>query len=925
MALGDGAVEVTTARLDEFVFSEKEPLRRLDEYEIDFDDARDFFTGRWQDIVTTATDRLTVSDHQTASKYHDWQDLASEIAVKLAETPSNSFVKRHMIKIQPLPHVLTTFTRKFSNIMIPSIVDFELLWGLIYLNLKLSYGLEETIKRTTDLLHSIRRLVELFTRCLDVCDKQSEAEARIAAIDFLDPLLYALTDSIDYLHGPSESNRGSWPDLKDSISAQLRTMDSTVKHLNEITINTRVNLDLQVKNMSQRYALTAEPDEPGTFPNKILPFQLNQNFYGRKDELEKIYEHLKPKNDKSYRTYTIYGRRGVGKTEIALQFAYSNPAGYDAVFWVQCETSVAIRQSFTDIAVALELPGAQKDGHHEENLMAVKEWLKRTKRRWLLIFDNAENALILKAYWPTQGTSGAILLTSRKYYNFQNMGRKGDTVKPFDSKQSWELLLQLLGPEWQRQDREMKIPQSEITAAKAMLAMLEGLALAIQQAANLIRDDNIGGPTISRTFEVFKERIRTLPERYSSARSSAERALDALWDMNFSLLSKNAKVLLGVFAWLPPDKIPVELFLPTVQSILDGPLEFCKQDAKHIDENNRVALADVIDPSPQLLKAIEELLEKSLVKRDGRNLSVHRVVQEATTYGDLNDLQTSFDATTRLVHYRFPKTEMDGSLFLEWSICQEYIPHGVNLSKRFTEHTRAGALKGSVTLVELMSNCAWYLHELGDYEVSGQVLDTAVSACENRDSLLYAELRSTAGSRFYDLNKLGVCRKAWDEALAIRKSFLPQNNPSVAAIQNNLGNVELATGNPEDALRCFNLAIPIWKAGGDKTATHLALSYLCVGRVYMFQGKLTEALRMTSQSDTLFMRTTGGDRGFMANVHYAYGNIHFRQKNWAYALRDYESCLKIGLASMPIHPITAAAYFSIAGVELQQKNIENAK
>lgn len=155
------------------------------------------------------------------------------------------------------------------------------------------------------------------------------------------------------------------------------------------------------------------------------------------------------------------------------------------------------------------------------------------------------------------------------------------------------------------------------------------------------------------------------------------------------------------------DKIPVELFLPTVQSILNGPLEFCKQDAKHIDENNRVALADLIDPSPQLSKAIEELLEKSLVKRDGRNLSVHRVVQEATTYGDLNDLQTSFDATTRLVHFRFPKTEMDGSLFSEWSICQEYIPHGVNLSKRFTEHTRAGALKGSVTLVELMSNCAW--------------------------------------------------------------------------------------------------------------------------------------------------------------------------------------------------------------------------
>jgi hypothetical protein len=132
------------------------------------------------------------------------------------------------------------------------------------------------------------------------------------------------------------------------------------------------------------------------------------------------------------------------------------------------------------------------------------------------------------------------------------MGRRGDTVKPFDTKQSWELLLQLLGPEWQRLDREGKITQSELTAAKAMLAMLEGLALAIQQAANLIKDDNVGGPTISKTFEWFKERIRTLPERYSSPRSSAERALDALWDMSFSLLSKNAKVLLGILAWLPP-------------------------------------------------------------------------------------------------------------------------------------------------------------------------------------------------------------------------------------------------------------------------------------------------------------------------------------------------------------------------------------
>ncbi len=330
----------------------------------------------------------------------------------------------------------------------------------------------------------------------------------------------------------------------------------------------------------------------------------------------------------------------------------------------------------------------------------------------------------MKAYWPTQGTSGAILLTSRKYYNFQNIDRRGDTVKPFDSKQSWELLLQLLGPEWQLAVREGEIPQSEISAAKSLLEMLEGLPLAIQEAANLIKDDKIGGPTISKTFEIFKERIRTLPERYSSPRSSTERALDALWDMSFSLLSKNAGALLGILAWLSrglfetpnllcrcakvlKDQISLVLFLPTMQSILDGPLEFCKQDAQNVDAYGRIPLGDVIDPSPQLLNAIEELRSLSFIRVDGRNLSTHRVIQEAATYGDLVDLQTSFDAAVRLVHYRFPKTEMDGSLFTQWSIFQEHIPHGLNLSRKFVAQTRAGALKGSVTFIELMSNCAW--------------------------------------------------------------------------------------------------------------------------------------------------------------------------------------------------------------------------
>jgi predicted ATP-dependent serine protease len=158
-------------------------------------------------------------------------------------------------------------------------------------------------------------------------------------------------------------------------------LDMTVKHVNEIASYSKVNLERQIKNMSLRHALTPESEEPGVFPNKILPFRQNPRFYGRKNELDKIVKYLSPKDDLSFRTYTIYGRRGVGKTEVALQFAHTNPAQYDAVFWIQCETSVAIRQSFTNVAVALNLPLADRDGHHEENNLHVQNWLKKTSKK----------------------------------------------------------------------------------------------------------------------------------------------------------------------------------------------------------------------------------------------------------------------------------------------------------------------------------------------------------------------------------------------------------------------------------------------------------------------------------------------------------------------------------------------------------------
>lgn len=158
----------------------------------------------------------------------------------------------------------------------------------------------------------------------------------------------------------------------------------------------------------------------------------------------------------------------------------------------------------------------------------------------------------MKGYWPI-GAKGAILITSRKYYNFtKDMQRKGDTVKPFNEQESFDLLMLLLGERCQRLYEQRMLRQSEIIAAKMLLKRIGGLPLAIQQAAILINNPEIGGSSIAAALKLFNSNAQRLPERPERERSEMIHALDTLWNMNFSILRPNARNLLSVLAMLSP-------------------------------------------------------------------------------------------------------------------------------------------------------------------------------------------------------------------------------------------------------------------------------------------------------------------------------------------------------------------------------------
>lgn len=111
-----------------------------------------------------------------------------------------------------------------------------------------------------------------------------------------------------------------------------------------------------------------------------LPTKIYSSFFNRVDIFEKIDQVFGRKGSiTSFRSVALFGLGGVGKSSIAARYIERKfeEKEYDAMFWVYGETRASLRQSFTDIALRLKLPGAQPN-LQDENLIQVQNWFQTT-------------------------------------------------------------------------------------------------------------------------------------------------------------------------------------------------------------------------------------------------------------------------------------------------------------------------------------------------------------------------------------------------------------------------------------------------------------------------------------------------------------------------------------------------------------------
>src|SRR5258708_14493004 len=345
-------------------------------------------------------------------------------------------------------------------------------------------------------------------------------------------------------------------------------------------------------------------------PHWQVPFQRNPLFTGREEILETLHTRLHTEQVVARtQSYALHGLGGIGKTQVALEYAYRHALDYSAVFWIGAETIESIRYSLVRIAEVVQLPdrGSQDQ---QRVVAAVQRWLA-THHNWLLIWDNLE-AMDLPARFLPTARPGTILLTTR----CQALGTlaRGVDLASMGQEEATLFLLRrakVVEPEATQEHVQHFAIQMPLvcTAAQQLVTELGRLPLAIDQAGAYIEET---GCSVAEYVQRYTQKRHDLLARpgMSSDHPHSVVATLRLACQRVGEQHPAALELLHCCAFLSSDAIPEELLLAGADRV--GPV-----------------LGPAVADGAEFDRALAMLRLVSLVQRhpDTHMLSVHRLVQ----------------------------------------------------------------------------------------------------------------------------------------------------------------------------------------------------------------------------------------------------------------------------------------------------------
>jgi tetratricopeptide (TPR) repeat protein len=532
----------------------------------------------------------------------------------------------------------------------------------------------------------------------------------------------------------------------------------------------------------------------------------NPDFSGREAEMGRLRTGLL--SGQQAVVQALHGMGGIGKTQMALEYAHRFASQYDLVWWIDAEQADQLPVRYTELAGRIGI--AKSDAGTEANAHSLLQDL-RMRRRWLLILDNAEQPDQIEPWLP-EGP-GHVLITSRNP-DWHGIAHQSD-LNVFTRTDSLAYL-------------QARIPGIAIKQADLLAQDLGDLPLALAQAAGVLRS----GMTLDRYRELLtthtarllhESDVRDYPALAATVNIAATRLLDDGYP--------DAAALLRLGAFLGPEPISTA-WLEAARSRL-------------------TTIPGAPDDPMWLRHALQPLGRYGLARTEFDTFQIHRLTQAVLRTLASPDLVAAIgDDVTAVLAAANPGDPQFPGDWPAWASLTAHLtaPH---VATTITDLPELRPTLSSAVHFLLCSGQPRAAHDLG--MALHQAWSTGLGP-DHPDTLTCAQHLGHANA---GLGEYAKARSLIEDTFARRRRVLGEDHPDTLQSANNLANTLGALGKYEEARRMHEdvLARRRRVLGEDHPVTLTSANNLA-GTLHDL-GQHAEAIELWRDTRARFLRALG--------------------------------------------------------------------
>jgi tetratricopeptide (TPR) repeat protein len=620
-----------------------------------------------------------------------------------------------------------------------------------------------------------------------------------------------------------------------------------------------------------------------------LDYSRNKYFVGRELILKVIDESLSSSEGNSVAIVGLSGLGGVGKSQLAIEYAYQHKEDNRITCWLRAESSDSLEKDYFELASFLKIP-FNKDMKKEERIKRIRRKLEERKD-WLLIFDNALTIKDIDDYLP-KSKVGRVLVTSRNPI-WRNMTKILE-VDVFTPSESIDYILKLL-----------LIDETNKEMANNLAVELGYLPLALSQACAYIKAT---GKEISNYLELFKDKRyqKGIFNRKESLLEDYQNTVETTWSISIEKIEKSCPdgvYLLNLCAFMAPEGIPIRLI---------------KKGSNLLPWNGTEIFSDEF----RMDDALSSLIEYSLVQYGNEMLSVHRLVQLITRNSIEEDKMSIWIGS--LIKTISTILPVNINIRENRDIYYQLLPHLSNII-RLTEEDLIQYKDINKDIVSLVNKVGIFLFNTSDFKKDVKYQEKSLKICQEiGDKQGEANCYTKLGT---DYNRLGDYQKDKEyQGKSLRICQEISYREGEANCYTNLGKAFHNLCYFKDAIEYQEKGLRICQEIGDKQGE--ANCYINLGVAYYRLGNFSKdieyqdkGLKICQEIDDL-----SGEAKCYTNLSNAYLSLGNFKDAIEYQEKSLKICLDIGdrQGESTCYNNLGVAYHSLGEYERNIEHLENA-